>query len=133
MLDDTPYTEKDKHYEYLTPIQQQATILSKPRDTKLIKRLEDSAGTPLYYATLQPDSLLAHLRKLRLKLALKQLPMLTQYRRWYTRRNIQQSAVCEAMLGRAMLARAENQIQTNSMGLQCVVQFCYQQNAQSQT
>ena len=33
----------------------------------------------------------------------------------------------------AMLAVAENHIKTNSMGLQCVVQCRYEQNAQSQT
>ena len=37
-----------------------------------------------------------------------------------------------AMPGKAMLAMAENHIQTNSVGLQCVVQCCYEQNAQSQ-
>ena len=32
-----------------------------------------------------------------------------------------------------MLVMAENHIKTNSMGLQCVVQRCYEQNAQSLT
>ena len=35
--------------------------------------------------------------------------------------------------GIAMLAMADNHIKTNSMGLQCVVQCCHEQNAQSQT
>ena len=37
-----------------------------------------------------------------------------------------------AMRGIAMLAMAKNHIKTNSMGLQCVVQCCYEQNAHSQ-
>ena len=32
-----------------------------------------------------------------------------------------------------MLPRAENHTNTNSMGLQCVAQCCYEQNAQSET
>ena len=35
--------------------------------------------------------------------------------------------------GRTLLAMAENHIKTSSMGLQCVVQCCYEQNAPSQT
>ena len=44
--------------------------------------------TPLYYSALRPDSLPAHLQKPRLQLALEQLPLLTQYHRWYARRSI---------------------------------------------
>ena len=38
-----------------------------------------------------------------------------------------------AMPGITLLAMAENHIRTSSMGFQCVVQCCYQQNAPSQT
>ena len=38
-----------------------------------------------------------------------------------------------AMPGIATLAMAENHIKSNSIGLQCVVQYCYEQNGQSQT
>ena len=38
-----------------------------------------------------------------------------------------------AMPGTAMLAMAESHIKPNRRGLQCVVQYCDEQNAQSQT
>ena len=38
-----------------------------------------------------------------------------------------------AMPGIILLAMAENHIRTDSMGLQCVVQCCYEHNALSQT
>ena len=59
-----------------------------PANTELLRRLENSVHTPLYYSALRPDSLPAHLQKPRLQLALEQLPLLTRYHRWYTRRSI---------------------------------------------
>ena len=88
MPEDTPYTDRDKQYHYPTPIQQLATTLGHPANTKLLRRLEDSVHTPLYYSALRPDSLPAHLQKPRLQLALEQLPLLTGYHRWYARRSI---------------------------------------------
>ena len=89
MPEDTPYTDRDKQYHYPTPIQQLATTLGHPANTELLRRLEDSVHTPLYYSALRPDSLPAHLQKPRLQLALEQLPLLSRYHRWYTRRSIQ--------------------------------------------
>ena len=88
MPEDTPYTDRDKQYHYPTPIQQLATTLGHPANTELLRRLENSIHTPLYYSALRPDSLPAHLQKPRLQLALEQLPLLTRYHRWYTRRSI---------------------------------------------
>ena len=84
--EDTPYTDQGKQYHYPTPIQQLATTLGHPANTELLRRLEDSVHTPLYYSALHPDSLPAHLQKPRLQLALEQLPLLTRYHRWYARR-----------------------------------------------
>ena len=80
--EDTPYTDRDKQYHYPTPIQQLATRLGHPANTKLLRRVGDSFPTPIQYAALRPDSLPAHLQKLRLQLALEQLPLLTRYYRW---------------------------------------------------
>ena len=88
MPEDTPYTDGDKQYHYPTPIQQLATTLGHPANTEPLRRLEDSVHTPLYYSALRPDSLPAHLQKPRGQLALEQLPLLTRYHRWYTRRSI---------------------------------------------
>ena len=88
MPEDTPYTDRDKQYHYPTPIQQLATTLGHPANTELLRRLEDSVRTPVYYSAPRPDSLPAHLQKPRLQLALEQLPLLTRYHRWYTRRSI---------------------------------------------
>ena len=88
MPEDTPYTDRDKQYHYPTPIQQLATTLGHPANTELLRRLENSVHIPLYYSALRPDSLPAHLQKPRLQLALEQLPLLTRYHRWYTRRSI---------------------------------------------
>ena len=88
MPEDTPYTDRDKQYHYPTPIQQLATTLGHPANTELLRRLEDSVHTPLYYSALRPDSLPAHLQKPRLQLTLEQLPLLTRYHRWYARRSI---------------------------------------------
>ena len=88
MPEDTPYTDRDKQYHYPPPIQQLATTPGHPANTELLRRLEDSVHTPLYYSALRPDSLPAHLQKPRLQLALEQLPLLTRYHRWYTRRSI---------------------------------------------
>ena len=79
MPEDTPYTDQDKQYHYPTPIQQLATTLGHPANTELLRRLEDSVHTPLYYSALRPDSLPAHLQKPRLQLTLEQLPLLTRY------------------------------------------------------
>ena len=86
--EDTPYTDRDKQYHYPTPIQQLATTLDHPANTELLRRLEGSVRTPLYYSALCPDSLAAHLQKPRLQLALEQLPLLTRHHRWYARRSI---------------------------------------------
>ena len=88
MSEDTPYTDRDKQYHYPTPIQQLAPTLGHPANTELLRRLEDSVHTPLYYSALRPDSLPAHLQKPQLQLALEQLPLLTRYHRWYARRSI---------------------------------------------
>ena len=88
ILEDTPYTDRDKQYHYPTPIQQPVTTLGHPANTALLRRLEDSVHTPLYYSALRPDSLPAHLQKRRLQLALEQLPLLARYHRWYARRSI---------------------------------------------
>ena len=88
MPEDTPYTDRDKQYHYPTPIGQLATTLGNPANTELLRRLEDSVHTPLYYSALRPDSLSAHLQKPRLQLAVEQLPLLTRYHRWYIRRSI---------------------------------------------
>ena len=88
MPEDTAYTDRDKQYHYPTPIQQLATTLGHPANTKLLRRLEDSVHTPLWYSALRPDSLPAHLQKPRLQLALEQLLLLTRYHRWYARRSI---------------------------------------------
>ena len=88
MPEDTPYTDGDKQYHYPTPIQQLATTLGHPANTELLRRLEDSVQTPLYYSALRPDSLPAHLQKPQLQLALEQLPVLSRYHRWYARRSI---------------------------------------------
>ena len=61
--EDTPYTDRDKQYHYPTPIQQLATTLGHPANTELLRRLEESVRTPLYYSALRPDSLPAHLQK----------------------------------------------------------------------
>ena len=79
MPEDTPYTDRDKHDHYSTPIQQLATTLGHRANTELLRRLEDSVHTPLYYSALRPDSLPAHLQKPRLQLALEQLPLPTRY------------------------------------------------------
>ena len=84
--EDTPYTDPDKQYHYPTSIEQLATTLGHPEGTELLRRLEHSVHTPLYYSALRPDSLPAHLQKPRLQLALEQLPLLTRYHRWYARR-----------------------------------------------
>ena len=86
--EDTPYTDRDKQYHYPTPIQQLATTLGHPANTELLRRLEDSVHTPLYYSALRLNSLPAHLQKPRLQLALKQVPLLTRYHRWYARCSI---------------------------------------------
>ena len=88
MPEDTPYTDRDKQYHYPTPIQQLATTLDHPANTELLRRLEDSVHTPLYYSALRLDSVPAHLQKSRLQLALEQLSLLTRYHRWYARRSI---------------------------------------------
>ena len=88
MPEDTPYKDRDKQYHYPTPIQQLATTLGHPANTELLRRLEDSVHTPLYYSALRPDSLQAYLQKPRLQLAVEQLPLLTRYHRWYARRSI---------------------------------------------
>ena len=61
--EDTPYTDRDKQYHCPTPIHQLATTLAHPANTELLRRLEDSVRTPLYYSALRPDSLPAHLQK----------------------------------------------------------------------
>ena len=63
MPEDAPYTDRDKQYHYPTPIQQLATTLGHLANTELLRRLEDSVHTPLYYSALRPDSLPAHLQK----------------------------------------------------------------------
>ena len=88
MPEDTPYTDGDKQYHYPTPIQQLATTLGHPANTELLRRLEDSVRTPLYYSALRPDSLPAHLQKPRHQLALEHIPLLTRYHRWYGRGSI---------------------------------------------
>ena len=77
MPEDAPYTDRDKQYPYPTPIQQLATTLGHLANTELLRRLQDSVHTPLYYSALRPDSLRAHLQKTRLQLAREQLPLLT--------------------------------------------------------
>ena len=86
--EDTPYTDRDKQYHYPTPIEQLTTTLGHPANTELLRRLEDSVHTPLYYSALRPDCLPADLQKPRLQLALEQLPFLTRYHGWYARRSI---------------------------------------------
>ena len=86
--EDTPYTDRDKQYDYPTPIQQLATTLGHPANTELLRRLKYCVHTPLYYSPLRPDSLPAHLQTPRLQLALERLPPLTRYHRWYARRSI---------------------------------------------
>ena len=86
--EDMPYTDRDKLYQYPTPIQQLATTLDQPANTELLRRPEDSVWIPLYYSVLRPDNLPAHLQKPRLQLALEQLPLLTRYYRWYAQRSI---------------------------------------------
>ena len=44
---DTPYTDRDKHYDYPTPIQQLATTRGHQANTKLLRRLKDSVCTLL--------------------------------------------------------------------------------------
>ena len=83
-----PYTDRNKQYHYPTPIQQLATTLGHQANTGLLRRLEDSVRTPLYYSALRPDSLPAHLQKPLLWLTLEQLPLLTRYYRSYARRSI---------------------------------------------
>ena len=63
MPEDTPYTDRDKQYHYPTPIQQLATTPGHPANTELLRRLENSVHTPLYYSALRPDSLPGHLQK----------------------------------------------------------------------
>ena len=92
MPEDAPYTDRDKQYHYPTPMEQLATTRVHPANTELLRRLENSDHTPLYYSALCPDSLPAHLKKPRLQLALEQLPLLTRYHRWYARRSIHVSA-----------------------------------------
>ena len=58
-------------------------------------------------------------------------PPLAQARPWSQKSR--QNSGPTAMPGIAMLAMAKNHIKTDSMGLQCVVQCWYEQNAQSQT
>ena len=67
---------------------QLATTHGHRANTELLRRLEDSVHTPLYYSALRPDSLPAHLQKPRLQLALGQLPLLGRYHQWYARRSI---------------------------------------------
>ena len=69
-------------------MQQLATTLGRPANTKVIHRPEDSVRTPLYYAVVRRDSLPAHLQKPRHQLALEQLPFLTGHYRWCTRLSI---------------------------------------------
>ena len=75
--EDTLYTYRDNQYHYPTPIQQLATTLGQPVNTKLLRRLEGSVHTPLYYSALCPESLPERLQKPRLQLALEQLPLLS--------------------------------------------------------
>ena len=88
ILEDTAYTDRDKRYHYPTPIEQLATTLGHPVKTELLRRLEDSVRTPLYYSALRPDSLPAHVQNNRLQLALEQLPLLTLFTRRYAKRSI---------------------------------------------
>ena len=83
---DTAYTERDKQYNYHTPIQQLATTLDNRTNTEPLRPLEHSVRTPLYYSALRPDSLRAQLPEPLLQLTLEQLPLLTRYYRWYARR-----------------------------------------------
>ena len=76
--EDTPYTDRDKQYHYSTPIQQLATTLGGPANTELLRRLEDSVRTPLYYSALRSDSLSARLQQPRLQLPLEQHPPITR-------------------------------------------------------
>ena len=79
MPKDTPYTDRDKQYHYPTTIRELATTLGHPANTKLLRHLEDSVHTPLYYSALRPDSLPAHPQKPQFQLALEPLPLLTRY------------------------------------------------------
>ena len=99
--EDTPYTDRDKQYHYPTPIQQLATTLGHPANTELLRRLEDSVHTPLYYSALRPDSFPAHVQKPRLQLALEQLPLLTRYHRWYARCSIHDPRNTKCVCGHA--------------------------------
>ena len=45
--EDTPYTDREKQYNYPTPIQQLATTLGHPVITELLRRLKDSVHTRL--------------------------------------------------------------------------------------
>ena len=85
---ETRYTDRDKQYHYPTPIQRLAATLGHQANTALLRRLEDSVHTPLYYGALRPDSITAHLQKPRLQLAIEQLPLLTRDYRWYAPRSI---------------------------------------------
>ena len=89
MPEDMPYPDRDKQYHYPTAIQQLADTLGHLANTELLRCLENSVHSPLYYSALRPDSLSAQLQKPRLQLALEQPPLLTRYHRWYARRSIQ--------------------------------------------
>ena len=92
--EDTPFTDRDKQHHYPLPIQQLAITLGPRTNTELLRRLEDSFRTPLYYAVVRRDSLPQHLQKPRLQLPLEQLPLLTRHYRWYTPRSIPIPAGC---------------------------------------
>ena len=86
--EDTPYTDRNKQYHYPTPIQELGTTLGHPANTELLRRLEDSVRTPLYYSALCPNSRPARLQECQLQLALEQPALLTRYHRWYAHRSI---------------------------------------------
>ena len=83
-----PKTRRTRTKTNSTTTPPPSTTLGHPANTELLRRLEDSVRTPLYYSALRPESLPAHLQKPRLQLALEQLPLLTKYYRWYARRSI---------------------------------------------
>ena len=86
--EETRYTDRDKQYHYPTRIEQLAITLGHLANTQLLRRRQDSVGTPLYYAGLRPDRHPTHLQKPKLQLALSQLPLLTRHYRWYARGGI---------------------------------------------
>ena len=77
--EDGPYTLNDRAYHYPNPIQHLACVLGDTDSRAHIEELQEKRMVPLYHSALRRVCIPAHLRKRRIQLVRKQLPLVTKH------------------------------------------------------